>query len=252
MASICHNRSANKLGARGNVRIVDRLVIFSFALVFPFIALSPASEQRSRRRANRPPSIVSFTSSLMTIQICPFFPTSDKPEVRLDVNAIDPDGDSLNYEYSSTEGIISGTGRSVLWDLDGLPRGPHKVHVTVRDGKGGKVAGALTVTTVDASICDPPPPPCPVIKVACPDEMDQSKPFIFSVLVEGDAKSLRPSSFNWKINAGRIVKGQYSDQIEVSATGANGFDNITATVDVGGFDPSCAGTTVSCTTKIIW
>ena len=231
------------------------LLVFSLVIVFLFAALSPGSEQTSQRPRNRPPSIQSFSSSARTIQICPFdrnFLGSDKPEVELFVNATDPDGDSLTYRYSSTEGKISGKGRSVLWHLDGLPRGPHEIRVTVSDGKGGKDASVLTVTTVDASACDPPRPPCPVIKVSCPDEMDHSRPFIFSAIVEAEAKSQTRPRFYWKINAGRIIKGQNSREIEVTTTtDATGFDNITATVDVGGFDPSCAGTIVSCTTKII-
>jgi Big-like domain-containing protein len=224
------------------------------ALIFPFVGLIPASQQTAQQQPNRPPSIDSFFSSLTRIEICPFFPSSvvtGKPEVTLIVNATDPDGDSLNYEYSTTEGTISGKGKSVVWDLNGLPRGSHEVRVTVNDGKGGKVDAALTVITADAGVCDPPPPPCPAIKVSCPDEMDKSKPFTFSSLVEADAAGRTPSSFHWKINAGRIVKGQNSRSIEVTGKGANGFDNITATVEVGGFDPACA-TIVSCTTKIIW
>ncbi len=224
------------------------LLIISFALLFG--AAIPASQQTARRQPNRPPSIDSFTSSLRTIQICPFLPTSalnDKPEVTLVVNATDPDGDSLHYEYSTTEGTISGEGRSVVWDLHGLPRGPHEVRVTVTDGKGGKAASALMVTTVDSSACDPPPPPCPVIKVSCPDEMGQSEPFPFSAFIEGDAK---PAYFSWKLNAGRIIKGQHTREIEASTKGADGFEKITATVEVGGFDPSCL-TVVSCSTKII-
>ena len=234
-------------GGRGGV--VKRLVVISFALLFG--TAIPPSQQTARRQPNRPPSIDSFTSSLRTIQICPFLPTSalnDKPEVSLVVKATDPDGDSLHYEYSTTEGTISGEGQSVVWDLHGLPRGPHEVRVTVTDGKGGKAASALTVTTVDSSACDPPPPPCPVIKVSCPEEMDQAQPFLFSAVIEGDAKA---TSFRWKLNAGRIVKGQHSREIEASTKGADGFEKITATVEVGGFDPSCASTVVSCSTKII-
>ena len=189
------------------------------------------------------------------VQICPFLPASavtGNPEVNLVVNATDPDSDPLHYEYSTTEGTISGKGNSVLWDLRNLPRGPHEVRVTVTDGKGGKVDAALTVTTADASICDPPPPPCPVIKVSCADELDKSKRLLFSATIEGDAKGYTAPSFYWKLNAGRIVKGQNSREIEVTTTGANGFDKITATVDVGGFDPSCTGTIGSCSTKIIW
>ena len=149
------------------------LWILSFALVFPAVGIFPDFGQKARRQPNRPPSIHSFTSSLTTIQICPFLPSStvsDKPEVRLVVTATDPDGDSLHYEYLTTEGTISGEGRSVLWDLHGLQRGPHEVRVRVTDGKGGRVDGTLTVTTTDAAICDPPPPSCPEIKVSCPDE----------------------------------------------------------------------------------
>jgi hypothetical protein len=233
---------------------VKRLLVISFALVLP--VAGAASQQKARQQPNRPPSIKSFSSSLTRIQICPFFPNggvgSHKPEVQLLVNASDPDGDSLNYRYSIREGTISGEGTLVLWDLKGLPRGPHEVRVTVTDAKGGEANAVLIVTTLDASICDPPPPPCPVIKVSCPGEMDKSKPFIFSAVIEPGAKSYTTPSFYWNVNAGRIVKGQNTPEIEATTTGANGFEKITATVQVGGFDPSCATTTVSCSTKIIW
>ena len=224
---------------------MNRLFMISVALVFPFVGLILAQQP------NRPPSIDSFTPSSTVIRICPFVPPSslsDDPEVALVVNATDPDGDSLDYEYSTTEGTISGKGKSVVWDLRGLPYGPHKVRVTVTDGKGGKVEASLTVTTVDPGACDPPPPPCPAIKVSCPDEMDQSRLFTFSAHIEGDD---RPPSFYWKVNAGRIVSGQYSPAIEATTKYANGFDKITATVEVGGLDPTCL-MSASCSTKIIW
>ena len=207
------------------------------------------SEQKLQKLRNRSPSIESFTSSSRTVDICPF--SGRKPEVELFVQATDVDADPLNYEYSVNEGTISGRGNLVVWNLDGLPRGPHKVRVTVSDEKGGKVDATLTVTTVDAGICDPPRPPCPVIELSCPTQMDKSKLFVFSAVINGNAEPYKSVSFDWTLNAGRIVKGQNSREIEVTTTGANGFDKITATVDVGGFDPSCV-TAVSCSTKIIW
>lgn len=230
---------------------MSRLLLFPFALLFPIVAVIPVSDQKPRPRLNRSPSIESFTSTLTTIEICPFGPGKlfRQPEVELFVNATDPDGDTLSYKYSTNEGIISGVGQLVVWDLRGLPRGPHKVRVTVRDGKGGKADRDLTVTTIDSGTCDPPPPPCPVIKVSCSDEMDKSMPFKFSALIEGDVKGYRSPSFHWKVNAGKIVRGQNSREIEVTAKGANGFDGITAIVEVGGFHPACI-TTVACTTRI--
>lgn len=160
---------------------MNRLLMISVALVFPFVGLILA-QQQTMQQPNRPPSIDSFASSLTTIRICPFFPTA---------------------------------------------------------------------AVSDSEACDPPPPPCPVIKVSCPDEMDHSKLFTYSALIEGDAEGRTPTSFKWKVNAGRIVNGQYSRAIEVTTKGADGFENLTATVEVGGFDPSCL-TTASCTTKIIF
>ncbi|HKP84189.1 MAG TPA: redoxin domain-containing protein [Pyrinomonadaceae bacterium] len=142
---------------------MNRLFMFSVALTFPFVGLILTQQP------NRSPSIDSFFPSSTAIRICPFHPPtslSDDPEVALVVNATDPDGDSLRYEYSTTEGTISGRGKSVVWDLRSVPYGPHKVSVTAADGKGGKVEASLTVTTIDSGACDPPPPPCPVIKVS--------------------------------------------------------------------------------------
>jgi hypothetical protein len=231
---------------------VKRLLLISLALAFPLVAGLSASEQKPRKQRNRPPAINSFTSSSRRIEVCEFYQTLNRPEVDLLVNAIDPDGDALHYQYSTTDGPISGKSNLVVWNLLDVKRGPHHVRVTVTDGRGGKAEAALTVITVDAGACDKPPPPCPEIRVSCPDELHQSKPFIFSVLIiEGKAEIHQSPSFRWKLNAGRIIKGQYGPEIEATTTGANGFYKITATVEVGGFDPACI-TTASCSTKIIW
>jgi hypothetical protein len=81
--------------------------------------------------------------------------------------------------------------------------------------------------------------------------MEKSKPFIFSVIIDAKGKSYQPPSFHWKLKAGRIVNDQDGREIEATTTAADGFDKIRATVEVGGFDPSCI-TAASCSTKIIW
>lgn len=229
---------------------MNRSLVILFTLLFQVVAVIPASEQKPRRQKNRSPSIDSFTSSSTRVEICQFSSIFRKPEVELVVNATDPDGDSLYYEYSTKAGTISGQGKSVLWDLRGSLLGPQQVRVTVTDGKGGKAHRDLNVTAVDAAVCDPPPPPCPQIRVSCPDENDGSQPLIFSaVVIKSELDSYTTPSFRWKLNAGRIVNGQNTREIKVTTTGADGFDNITATVQVGGFDPSCM-TTADCTTKL--
>jgi len=125
----------------------------------------PAPKQKPRQQRNRPPSIESFTSSVRAIPICQFSSLLPKPEVELLVNATDPDGDSLSYQYSVAEGTISGKGKSVRWDLKDLPRGLHEARVTVTDDKGGKVDASVMVVTFDSGSCDAPPPPCPSITI---------------------------------------------------------------------------------------
>jgi len=221
-------------------------------LVCPLVAGLSASQQKPKRQRNRPPMIDSFTSSSRRIEICPFFPTSNRPEVDLFVIATDPDGDKLVFKYATTDGTISGKGNVVVWDLQDVKRGPHEARVTVTDGRGGKVDAALTVITADSGACDPPRPgPCPEIKVSCPVEMDKAGPFNFSVMIIVNGKNFETTNLRWTLNAGRIEKGQYGREIKASTTGANGFEKLTAAVEVRGFDPSC-NTSASCSTKIIW
>jgi len=59
-------------------------------------------------------------------------------------------------------------------------------------------------------------------------------------IIEGKGEQYQQPSFHWTLNAGRIVEGQDSREIEA-----------TATVEVRGFEPACP-MTGSCTTKIIW
>lgn len=146
---------------------MKHVFVILITLVLPFVAL-PASQQKARRQPNRPPVIRSLISSSLIVEVCPSTTVIPKPVVALFVDASDPDGDTLAYEYSSKEGTISGTGNSANWNLIDLPRGPHEVQVTVTDGKGGKATSVLSVTTVDSGTCDPPPPPCPKVTVSIP------------------------------------------------------------------------------------
>jgi hypothetical protein len=144
---------------------MNRSLAFAFIFVSPFFGILPASQQRPRQLPNHPPTIESFISSSRSIEICPFL-SYGKPEVTLFVRATDPDNDQLLYDYSTSEGIISGEGKSVVWNLEGVPRGPHQIQVTVTDAAGVTAKASLTVTTVDAGVCDRPAPPCPVIKMS--------------------------------------------------------------------------------------
>jgi len=55
-------------------------------------------------------------------------------------------------------------------------------------------------------------------------------------------------TYNWSVSAGTISGGQGTSSITVDTAGLGG-QSVTATVDVGGFDPACSRS-ASCTTAV--
>jgi hypothetical protein len=64
--------------------------------------------------------------------------------------ATDPDGDSISYDWSASEGDISGVGNKVTW-LAPEKGGDFNVTVIVTDGKGGETTGNVMVSVAAAS-----------------------------------------------------------------------------------------------------
>jgi outer membrane protein OmpA-like peptidoglycan-associated protein len=66
--------------------------------------------------------------------------------VRCRATASDPDGDPLTYEWSATQGRVTGTGAEATFDSSGVSA-PASVTVTVRvsDGRGGTASATCTI-----------------------------------------------------------------------------------------------------------
>ncbi|MBI4470356.1 MAG: OmpA family protein, partial [Acidobacteria bacterium] len=77
---------------------------------------------------------------------------TDGESVRVMVTATDPDGDPLQYSYSTNAGRLSGRGSEEILDTAGVTSGPGgqpvpvTVSVVVNDGRGGSDLGSCTVT----------------------------------------------------------------------------------------------------------
>jgi hypothetical protein len=83
--------------------------------------------------------------------------------------------------------------------------------------------------------------------VSCPSEVEAGQPITFTASVSGDTGGAT-TTFNWSVSAGTISSGQGTSTITVDTTGAGG-QSVTATVNIGGLDPSC-NATASCTTGV--
>jgi K319L-like, PKD domain len=200
---------------------------------------------------NQPPTVTAAASMSSVLRPCPpgTSSTSCTPtgsEVQLTATATDPDNDQLLYTWSVTGGRITGEGRAVTWDLTGVANGTYTATVEVNDGNQHTASSSATVTVADCSGCAPPVV-CPNITVTCVDAVDVGQPITYTANVSGGPANFAPT-YNWSVSAGTITSGQGTATITVDTAGLGG-QSVTATVSLGGADPSCS-TTASCTTAV--
>jgi len=89
---------------------------------------------------------------------------------------------------------------------------------------------------------------CATISVSCPEEVEDGDPVSFSAYVQLGTP-VTPLTYTWTVTGGRIVEGQGTDTIKTDSKGLRG-KSITATVELGGIDPSC-NRSASCTTLVV-
>jgi len=166
--------------------------------------------------------------------------------VGLTTTATDPDGDTLLYTYSATGGRITGEGSNVTWDLSGLQPGTYTASVEVDDGCGCVSFSSTTVTIANCPDCVPNLV-CPTVTVSCADAVKEGDPATFTAnFAQGTPTA--SETYNWTVSAGTITSGQGTSSITVDTKGLGG-QSVTATVEVGGVDPTC-NRTASCTTPV--
>ena len=167
---------------------------------------------------------------------------SSSASVDLSANYTDENNDTLLFTWTVSGGRLSGQGKAVTWDLSGVAPGSYTASVVVDDGNQHAVNGSSTVTVANCTDCKPP---CPQLSVSCPSDVPEGTPITFNARVDGDANV----TYNWSVSAGTIESGQGTSSITVS-TGGLGSQTVTATVELGGLDPSCSKT-ASCSTSVI-
>ena len=114
------------------------------------------------------------------------------------------------------------------------------------------VSAALLFSGAGATLqvsAQPSQAQCPTVRVSCPDSVSGGDAITFVVHVSGGDRQVTPT-FNWTVSAGTISSGQGTSVITVDMTGMPGDTNLTATVDLGGFNRSCA-VAASCTTMVM-
>jgi hypothetical protein len=168
-------------------------------------------------------------------------------EVTLQASVAADADDKLLFTWSVTAGRLRGEGTTVAWDLSGVPVGTYTATVEVNDGHQHTANSSISVTVLTCAQCDPPPPACPAVTVSCPSELEADKPITFEANVTGGDPETK-TTITWSITAGKIISGQGTSKITVTASEAE-RRSLTATASLSGADPSCPAT-ASCTIKI--
>jgi len=95
-----------------------------------------AGTVRERIIPNKPPTIECQTTTM---------DVASGGTIQLQAKASDPDGDKLNYTWTSTGGSVSGSGETATFNAADVRAGSYTVTVTVDDGRGGKASCSMTV-----------------------------------------------------------------------------------------------------------
>jgi hypothetical protein len=194
------------------------------------------------------PPMVSISSSTSVITFCPTSNVVCSPsdrEVSLSAYATDPENSELLFTWTVTAGRLTGEGRNVTWNLNGVPEGTYTATVEMKYGSQHTVASSTSVRVELCSGCESPVPLCPVVSVSCSDAVDPKQPITFQANVSGGNSEMKPT-YTWSVTAGRIISGQGTPKISVDISNLGG-QSVTATVSLGGVDPACSGTVASCT-----
>jgi hypothetical protein len=160
--------------------------------------------------------------------------------IRLNAQAISPDGNPIRYIWTTNAGRIEGDGAAVTWNLSGVKAGYYKAYLEIDTGSGDRLCQAFSSTAVLVKCPPPPPPICPNVSITCPEKVEAGQPVIFSSTLSGGTGNIAPM-YNWNVSAGKITAGQGTSSITVDSTGLAG-QTLTATLSMGGYNQGCSAT----------
>jgi len=205
------------------------------ALVVSLSAASVFAQKPQVVSAASAPLSLSLTSDANIVRACD---NSGAPQVQLTAKAVSPGGNPINYKWTTSDGMISGEGPVVTWNLAGLKPGYHKASLDIQSAGSDGTCQAFSSVSVLVNPCVEVRPVCPAIEIVCPTDGAYGQPLTFSSRMTGGVPANTTAVYNWTVSAGTIISGQGTDSIRVDPKGVS--DAITATLSVGGYNLECA------------
>lgn len=242
------------LAQRGSLVIVERNLTFGVAGVIFTLCLISFSQQGSKgMRADRNSGLaIQVSASRYLVKLPPtpdLVPLDCEPtenKVKLYANSTSSHNAKIKFSWQVPVGRLIEKGREVTWDLSRVQAGTYTATVKASDKHKHTANGSITVTVVVCPGWRPDPPPCPLVSVTCPAEVDSKGTLTFVANVTGGDAGVTPT-YKWTVSAGKITGGQGTAKVTVDVSGLS-RESVTATVAVGGMNPLCH-TVASCTTN---
>lgn len=252
-AALFATRSFKFKGQRYRNLVTFGVAGLIFTVCLSCFGLSQQSSKRARAKTNNK-LVIQVTASRSLIELPPRSADLSRltcelteSEVKLYANATSPHKAEINFTWQVPVGRLIKKSREVIWDLSGVQEGTYTATVEASDRHKNRGNGSITVTVVICPGWRPDPPPCPTVWVSCPSNVESKGLVTLEAAVYGGHPEIKPT-YEWSLSAGKITSGQATPKLTVDVSGLSD-ESITATVSVGGFNPSCH-TVASCTVKL--
>jgi len=182
------------------------------------------------------PLSLALTTDANIVRACD---NSGAPQVQLTAKAVSPSGNPIKYKWTTSDGMISGEGPVVTWNLAGLKPGYHKVSLDIQSIGTEGTCQAFSSVSVLVNPCTEVRPVCPAIEITCPTNVGVDQPLTFTSRYSGGVPASIAPVYNWTVSAGTIIAGQGTDTIKVDTKGLAG-ETVRASLSMGGYNLECA------------
>lgn len=207
------------------------------ALVVVFLCAANVLAQKPQVvSAANTPLTLSLTSDANIVRVCD---NSGAPQVQLTAKAVSPNGNPIKYKWTTDDGVISGEGPIVTWNLAGLKPGYHKASLDIVSSGVEGTCQAFSSVSVLVNPCAEVRPACPAIEISCPTNVALDQPLTFTSRYSGGVPANITPVYNWTVSAGTIIEGQGTDTIKVDTRGLAG-QTVRASLSMGGYTLECA------------
>ena len=207
------------------------------ALVAVFLSAATVFAQKPQAvSAANTPLTLSLTSDANIVRACD---NSGAPRVQLTAKAVSPNGNPIKYKWTTDDGVISGEGPVVTWNLAGLKPGYHKASLDIVSSGTEGTCQAFSSVSVLVNPCAEVRPACPAIEISCPTNVALDQPLTFTSRYSGGVPANITPVYNWTVSAGTIIEGQGTDTIKVDTRGLAG-QTVRASLSMGGYTLECA------------